>query len=376
MDNLLKTPLFNIYNEYGGKVVDFAGWALPVQFSGIIEEHKAVRTKAGLFDVSHMGEILVFGGQAVNFLDFLLANDIASLKSGKIRYAHMCNNNGGVIDDILVYKLGIDEYLLVVNASNIEKDYNWIKSQAPKEVSVEDVSQQFAQLALQGPKALEILSKLTDFNLNSLKYYSFEKDVFVSGFKCIISRTGYTGEDGFEIYCSPKDAPNLWRIILDTGKDLGAVPVGLGARDTLRFEACMPLYGHELAEDITPLEAGFEKYVKLEKPDFIGGKALAEQKLKGIPRSLVGIEMVERGIPRGGYPVVSDGEVIGTVTTGSYCPTINKNLALAYVDVKKNTIGDKGKPVEGQEVYIQIREKNIMAKTVITPFYRRTNNGY
>ncbi|MGE5473649.1 MAG: glycine cleavage system aminomethyltransferase GcvT [Ignavibacteriales bacterium] len=371
MDNLLKTPLFELYEEYGGKVVDFAGWALPVQFSGIIEEHKAVRTNAGLFDVSHMGEILVFGEGATEFLDFLLANDISSLKNGKIRYAHMCNNNGGVVDDILVYKLSFDEYLLVVNASNIEKDFKWIKSKAPNEVFIENVSQQFAQLALQGPKAVEILSKLTDSGLSSMKYYSFERDVFVSGFKCIISRTGYTGEDGFEIYCAPKDAPNLWRKILETGNDFGAVPVGLGARDTLRFEACMPLYGHELDEDITPLEAGLERYVKLDKPDFIGKKALKEQRQNGIPRILIGIEMIERGIPRGGYSVILNQKAIGKVTTGSYCPTANKNLALAFVDVKRVSVGDNGKPLEGQELYIEIREKNVMAKTVITPFYRR-----
>lgn len=371
MNNLLKTPLFDIYNDYGGKVVDFAGWALPVQFSGIIEEHKAVRNNAGLFDVSHMGEILVFGEQATGFLEYLLANEISSLKKGKIRYAHICNKNGGVVDDILVYKFSMDEYLLVVNASNIEKDYKWIKQHAPKEVFVEDVSRQTAQLALQGPKTVEILSKLTNFNLNSLKYYSFEREVFVLDYKCIISRTGYTGEDGFEIYCAPKDAPDLWRSILEAGKDMGAVPVGLGARDTLRFEACMPLYGHELADDITPLEAGLERYIKLDKSDFIGKDALEEQKNNGIPRMLIGIEMIERGIPRGGYSIIVDGKVIGNVTTGSYCPFVNKNLALALVNTEKLVIKENGEPVVGQEMYVEIREKQIAAKTVITPFYRR-----
>jgi len=371
VENLLKTPLFDIYNEYGGKVVDFAGWALPVQFSGIIEEHNAVRNNAGLFDVSHMGEIVVFGKDATGFLEYILSNEISSLKNGKIRYAHLCNKNGGVIDDILVYKLGMDEYLLVVNASNIEKDYKWIKQHAPEEVFVEDVSPQTAQLALQGPKALEILSKLTNFNLNSLKYYSFEREVFISDFKCIVSRTGYTGEDGFEIYCAPKDAPNLWRKILEAGKSQGAVPVGLGARDTLRFEACMPLYGHELADNITPLEAGLEKYVKLDKPDFIGKEALVEQKKNGIPWVLIGIEMIERGIPRGGYPVLVNGKISGAVTTGSYCPTVNKNLALALIDSVELSIGQSGKPIEGQKVFVEIREKLVKAMTVITPFYRR-----
>lgn len=371
MDNLLKTPLFDIYSEYGGKVVDFAGWALPVQFSGIIDEHKAVRSSVGLFDVSHMGEILVFGEEATSFLEYLLANEISSLKRGKIRYAHLCNNKGGVVDDILVYKLGNNEYMLVVNASNIDKDLKWIKQHSPKEVFVENVSGQTAQLAIQGPKALKILSKLTDFSLNSLKYYSFEREVFVSNLKCIVSRTGYTGEDGFEIYCSPKDAPDLWRSILEAGKDMGAVPVGLGARDTLRFEACMPLYGHELADDITPLEAGLERYIKFDKSDFIGKEALIKQKENGIPRMLIGIEMIERGIPRGGYPVIIDGNIIGTVTTGSFCPNLNKNLALALVDSGKIDIEENGKIIEGQELYIQIREKPILAKTVITPFYRR-----
>lgn len=363
MDNLLKTPLYDIYDKYGARVVDFAGWALPVQFSGIVEEHNTVRTKAGLFDVSHMGEILVFGSEATNFLDYLLANEIASLKEGKIRYAHMCNHDGGVVDDILVYRFDTQEYMLVVNASNIQKDLKWIKSHAPEEVSVEDVSEVTAQLAIQGPMAENILKRLTSFETSSMIYYSFERNVVIAEHRCILSRTGYTGEDGFEIYCSPSSAVDLWEALMEAGKDFGICAAGLGARDTLRFEACMPLYGHELAEDISPLESGLDRYVRLNKQEFIGRNALARQAAEGLKKRLIGLEMVDRGIPRNGYKVLCGDRETGYVTTGSYCPTLQKNMAMAMVEAAHSEIGD--------EFYIEIRDKAVKARAAEIPFYRR-----
>lgn len=366
MLELKRTPLFNIYEEYGARVVDFAGWALPVQFKGIIEEHMSVRENVGLFDVSHMGEILVFGSKAAEFLDYLLANDISTLKRGKVRYAHLCNDNGGIVDDILVYKLDFDQYILVVNASNIQKDYDWIKSHVSDDnIVVENISDVTAQLALQGPKSQAVLSKLTSINLKEMKYYSFETDVLIAGYKCILSRTGYTGEDGFEIYCHPDNAIDLWNKILREGKEYNIQPIGLGARDTLRFEASMPLYGHELSEDISPLEAGLENYVKLDKSDFIGKKSLINQKENGLKRRIIGLEMIDRtGIPRNGFLVYINDNRVGFVTTGSYCPYLKKNMALALVQ------NDYVYEV-GQEIFIEIRNKYAKAKIVDIPFYRR-----
>jgi aminomethyltransferase len=366
LENLLKTPLFDIYQKYGAKVVDFAGWALPVQFSGIIEEHQAVRSKAGLFDVSHMGEILVFGKGATEFLDYLVANEIANLKAGRIKYTHLCNQNGGVVDDILVYRLDDEEYMLVVNASNIDKDYNWIKSNAFKGISVENVSNATAQLALQGPFAQSILNKLSIFDTKEMKYYSFATDVMITGHKCVLSRTGYTGEDGFEIYCSTNEAIDLWEAIMEAGKEYGILPVGLGARDTLRFESSMPLYGHELADNVSPLEAELDNYVKLAKKDFIGKAALELQKEKGLNRRLIGLEMVDRGIPRHSYRVLMENEDVGVITTGSYCPTLKKNLAMALIKIDYSKIG--------QVVEVEIRGKCAKAVVVELPFYRRSRS--
>lgn len=373
MEYLLKTPLYNIYKDYGAKVIDFAGWALPVQFSGIIEEHQNVRTKAGVFDVSHMGEILISGKGSTEYLDYLLANEIITLKNGRVRYAHICNYNGGVIDDILVYRFDTDEYMLVVNASNIDKDLGWIRSFHPHNVNVEDISRATGQLAIQGPYSEAILKKLTSLDLGKVRYYSFEKDVVINGYKCILSRTGYTGEDGFEIYCPHDSAVYLWESIMEAGEEYGVCPVGLGARDTLRFEACMPLYGHELSDDISPLEAGLGNYVKLDKGDFVGKPALMAQAQNGVKRKLFGIEMVERGIPRNGYPVFLEDREIGFVTTGSYCPTLHKNLALALLQTQLSTQDSalRTNISIGQGVDIEIRGRNVKAKVVEIPFYRR-----
>lgn len=364
-ENLRKTPLFEMHLKYGGKIIDFGGWALPVQFSGIIEEHRAVRTAAGLFDVSHMGEIDVKGPDALALVQKLITNDASKLAQNQVLYTPMCYANGTVVDDLLVYRLGEDHFYLVVNAANTDKDYAWIREQARafNDVSAENLSDSTAQLALQGPKAGEILRKLTKTDLASIKYYWCLPDVNVAGSRCLVSRTGYTGEDGFEIYCKPQDAPKLWEILLETGDEDGLIPVGLGARDTLRFEARLPLYGHEIDEKTTPIEAGLGIFVKLEKPVFNGKEVLARQKAEGVAKKLVGFEMVDRGIPRGGYPIARDGREVGYVTTGSFAPTLEKNIGLGFVPPELAKVGE--------ELDVVIRGKGVRARVVKTPFYRR-----
>ena len=362
MAELKKTPLNESHRKRGAKMVDFGGWDMPVQYSGIKDEHQAVRTKAGLFDVSHMGELRVRGEGALALLQKVVTSDISTLVPGQIKYGVLCLPNGGVVDDLLVYKLEENDYLLVVNASNIEKDYAWIKeNHRDEKAEVINESDSYGQVALQGPLALGILQKLTDTDLESVDYYHFVTGQ-VAGVEGIISRTGYTGEDGFEFYCSANDVPAVWDAIFEAGGD-DVMPCGLGARDTLRFEAKMPLYGHEMTEEITPLETGLGRFVALEKGDFIGRDVLARQKEEGRPRKVVGLEMVGRGIARAGYPVIKDGEEIGTITTGSYSPTFDKNLALAIVGTKQAAVDDT--------VHVVIRNKEVEAKVVKTPFYRR-----
>ena len=366
MDKLKRTPVFEVYKEYGGKMTDFGGWELPVQFSGIKEEHEAVRTKAGLFDVSHMGEITVKGRGSLNFLQQMLTNDISLLSSGEAMYTAMCYENGGTVDDLIVYKKEGFEYLLVVNASNTEKDFNWLQSNLDDEVEISDDSQHYAQLALQGPSAEKILQSLTDnIELKDIGFFKFRDEVLIDGIPAMVSRTGYTGEDGFEIYSRSEDGPSLWRAIMEAGKEEGIKPVGLGARDTLRFEAKLPLYGQELGPDITPVEGGIGFAVKTEKSaDFFGKAVLIEQKGKGAPRKIVGIEMIDRGIPRHGYKVYKDGEEIGAVTTGTQSPTLKKNVGLVLIDSQYAEMGS--------EVEVEIRSKRLKAKIVSTPFYKKT----
>jgi len=364
VENLKKTPLINTYEKYGGKIVDFAGWALPVEFEGIIKEHEAVRNKAGLFDVSHMGEIIIKGKDAYGFVEYLITNSIASLEDNQVLYTFMCNRNGGVVDDLLVYRFSKDEYFLVVNASNLDKDYKWIVDNVGDfDADVCNISDNTAQLAIQGPKAQYILQKLVDVDLAQIKFFHFLRDVNIDGKKAIVSRTGYTGEDGFEIYVSPKDVVSLWDRILEVGHDEEIVPVGLGARDTLRFEANLPLYGNELSEDITPLEAGFGFFVKLDKVDFIGREALKNQKENGLNRKIVAFEMKDRGIPRHGYEVYSDDQKIGTITTGYFSPTLKKNIGLAIIDADHAKIGN--------EIIIAIRKKRLKAEIIKRQFYTK-----
>ena len=364
-NDLKRTPLFDEYAKYGGKTIDFGGWDLPVQFSSIKEEHDAVRHRAGLFDVSHMGEMIVEGEDALAYLQLICTNDISKIQIGGAQYNAMCYETGGVVDDLLVYRLDEERYLLCVNAANIEKDYDWMKAHASGNVTVTNKSDEYAQIALQGPLAEEVLQTLTDVELNSLKYFKFIENAQVAGHTVLLSRTGYTGEDGFELYGEPEAIIELWTKILQAGKDHGVVPAGLGARDTLRFEACLPLYGQELSKDISPLEAGIGFAVKLQKEsDFIGKAALLVQKESGLPRKLIGVEMVDKGIPRHGYKVFKDGIEIGEITTGTQSPLSKRNIGLALIDAKFAQLET--------ELEIEIRNKKLKAKTCATPFYKRS----
>ncbi|MBC1738187.1 glycine cleavage system aminomethyltransferase GcvT [Listeria seeligeri] len=361
MTELQKTPIHPIYEKYGAKTIDFGGWDLPVQFSGIKAEHEAVRTDVGLFDVSHMGEILVEGPDSTAYLQYLLSNDIEKIKIGKAQYNIMCYENGGTVDDLVVYKITETKYILVVNAANTEKDYEWMVKNVFGNVTVTNVSSMYGQLALQGPNAEKVLTKLTDIDLSSISFFGFVEDANVAGVKTIISRSGYTGEDGFEIYMQSDDAVKVFEAIMAEG----VLPIGLGARDTLRLEAVLALYGQELSQDITPLEAGLNFAVKLKKEaDFIGKEALVKQKEAGLTRKLVGIELIERGIPRHDYSVFQNDKKIGIITSGTQSPTLGTNIGLALLETPYTELG--------QEVEVGIRTKKIKAKVIATPFYKRT----
>lgn len=364
MTQLKKTPLYDLYKKYGGKTIDFGGWDLPVQFSSIKEEHEAVRTKAGVFDVSHMGEIEVKGEAALPFLQYVMTNDVSKLQTNRAQYTAMCNENGGTIDDLIIYKRAENDYFLVVNAANLEKDLAWLQKHQMAGVEINDLSDEISLIAIQGPLAKKVLQKLTTEDLSGIGFFAFKDQVDIQGRKALVSRSGYTGEDGFEIYCKNEDAPFLWEKILEVGKEDGVIPCGLGARDTLRFEAKLPLYGQELDEEISPYEAGIGFAVKVDKEaDFIGKDALKQQKEKGLKRKLVGIEMIEKGIPRHGYEVFVGDKRIGTVTTGTQSPTLKKNIGLALIDSEYSAIDT--------EIEVQIRKKRVKAKVVKTPFYKR-----
>lgn len=367
-----RTSLYARHLELGAKMVEFGGWQMPVQYKGIIEEHRAVRTTAGLFDVSHMGEIEVFGAGSLAFLQRLLTNDLEKMAVGQALYTPMCYPSGGIVDDLLVYRLEEEKYWLVVNAGNKDKDWAWINEQLSAEkdqglqqnqrVEIRDLSDEIGLLALQGPAAQEILAKITKESLEKINYYHF---IFaeVAGIEVIISRTGYTGEDGFELYLSVDKTPLIWDKLLQVGAESGLVPAGLGARDTLRFEACLPLYGHELSETITPLEAGLGFFVAWYKEDFSGKAALLKQKEEGVPRKLIGFKMLERGIPRAGYVLKKDGVSIGTVTSGSFAPTLGQNLGLGLVLHKEAVVEN--------EISVSIRDKEIKAMIIKKPFYKK-----
>ena len=364
MSNLKRTPLFASYARYGGKTIDFGGWELPVQFSSIGQEHEAVRTKAGLFDVSHMGEVDVKGKNALAYLQRVTTNDVSKLEIGQAQYSVLCYPDGGTVDDLLVYKLADDHYLLVINAGNIEKDVAWLQEHLIEGVTIENISAETAQLAIQGPLAQSILQKLTDTDLAQIGTFRFQQNVLIDGVPALVSRTGYTGEDGFELYFQADKAEQLWDRLLAVGKEDGLLPCGLGARDTLRFEARLPLYGQELSREISPIEAGIGFAVKTDKEvAFIGQEVLKQQKEHGAPRKLVGIEMIDRGIPRTHYPVYAGEERIGEVTTGTQSPTLKKNVGLALIKSEHAALGT--------QLEVEIRGKRLRAEVVATPFYKR-----
>ena len=361
---LKKTPFFDAHVKHGGKMVDFSGWFLPVQFKGMTEEHNFVRTSCGLFDVSHMGEFLVEGPDALKFVDNLITNDAVKLNVNQILYTPMCRENAGVVDDLLVYKYSDTKFFLVVNAANIDKDFKWcneVKDKMKANIKLQNLSENYAQLAVQGPKAEKILQKLTKTDLSKLKFYWFCEGE-VDGTHCIISRTGYTGEDGFELYFTPKDGLHLYDAILNAGGS-EIKPCGLGSRDTLRFEAKLMLYGHELDDQTTPIEATIAWTVKLNKPAFIGKQILSEQKEKGTKKILAGLEMIDKGVPRAHYDVYHSGGKVGYITTGAQSPTLKKFIALAYVPP------ELAKP--DSVVEVKIRDKFLKAKVVSLPFYKR-----
>ena len=355
-----KTPLNAVEHELGGKMIDFGGWELPVQFTGILDEHQAVRTRAGLFDVSHMGEILVKGPESLALLQQATCNDVSKLEDGRAQYNGLLYPTAGFVDDILIYRMAGDDYFVVVNAANSDKDFEWLQECAKgMDVDVTNASADYAQLALQGPDSEHILQPLTDVDLSSMKYYRFARGK-VDGASAIVSRTGYTGEDGFEIYVPPADGPRIFKKLLETGN---VTPCGLGARDTLRLEAKMALYGNDIDHSTTPLEADLGWIVKLEKGDFMGRDVLERERAEGPRRKLVGFEMVDRGIARHGYPVVDGKEEIGVVTSGTHSPTLKKAIGLAYLPL------DKSAP--GTTFSILIRGKEARARVVPTPFYKR-----
>jgi len=343
-------------------MVEFAGWEMPVQYSGVVEEHRAVRNRAGLFDVSHMGEIEVRGDGATALCQFATANDVSRMAVFQAQYNLLLNEHGGVIDDVIFYRLEPDVYFICVNASNIDTDFAWIAGRAAGTVEVENVSAKYGQLALQGPRAEKILQPLTALSLAGLKSFRFAF-ADVASTRCLVARTGYTGEDGFELYCSAEDAARLWAALLEAGAAEGLVPAGLGARDTLRLEKAYPLYGHELDETTTPLEAGLDWVTKLSKPDFIGRDVLLKQKENGVERKLVGLELIEPGIARAGYSLFKDGTSIGRVTSGTRSPSLERSVALAYVTTEHAGLGNR--------IDVEIRGRRVAARIVATPFYRR-----
>ena len=357
-----KTPLYDIHVEEGGKMVPFAGYLLPVQYgAGVIKEHMAVRQQAGLFDVSHMGEVLFTGPTALDTLNHLLTNDFTNMPVGRVRYSIMCNEQGGTVDDLVVYKFGEQSYFVVVNAANRHKDFAHMKANLLPGTEAQDISDTIAQLALQGPKAPQIIAKLLPEDQIPQKYYTAIPNVTIGGMRCMISRTGYTGELGYEIYTAAENGPALWTLLRQAGAEFGLIPCGLGARDTLRLEAAMPLYGHEMDDTVTPLEAGLYFGVKLDKPEFIGKDALVSA---GTPRRVrVGLVATGRGIPREHQPVYLAGEQIGTTTSGTFAPLLGKAISMALVDAAHSAVGTA--------VEIDVRGRRVAAEIVPLPFYKR-----
>jgi aminomethyltransferase len=355
------TPLNAAHKKLGGRLVDFAGWELPVQYAGLIAEHEAVRTRAGLFDVSHMGEVEFKGPGALEAANRLITNDLARIADGQAIYSGLLNPEGGFVDDIVAYRFSPEHIFICVNAANREKDFAWMKAHA-KGVTPVDRSEDFAQIAVQGPKAFGLVQKLSPKDLAPIGTYRFTTGQ-VAGVDCIISRTGYTGEDGFELYCPPDKAEALWFALLDAGQGDGVVPAGLGARDSLRTEMKYALYGNDIDDVHTPLEAGLGWIVKLDKAEFIGKDVLVKQKAAGVTRKLVGFELTEPGVPRSHYAILKDGQKVGEVTSGTMGPTVKKAIGIGYVPTAL--------AAEGSTFHVDIRGRPVAAKVVKTPFHSR-----
>ncbi|MAJ60235.1 MAG: glycine cleavage system protein T [bacterium TMED88] len=364
MSELRKTPLHDQHQALGARMVDFAGFAMPVQYTSIKQEHAAVRERAGLFDVSHMGQIEIAGPGAVECAEKLLTCPIASLRPGRVRYGVLCNETGGCVDDVTVYRKSDTAFFLCVNAANVEKDFLWIKRHAPEAVTVIDQSDQTALLALQGPASASILDRVssltsTDKKVSGLGRFRFAA-ADLSGHPVQISRTGYTGADGFEIYLPAESAASIFETLMDAGRDDGLETAGLGARDTLRLEAALPLYGHELDDSTSPLEAGLDRFIKSQTGGFLGAEAIQRREEQGRVRQLVGFVIEGRGIPRGGYPIALDGTEVGSVTSGGPSPTLGSAIGLGYVPPELAAVGT--------EIDIVIRDRSVQARVVKTPF--------
>jgi aminomethyltransferase len=360
---LKRTPLYEVHRELGARLIDFGGWEMPVQYTGILEEHRAVRERVGLFDVSHMGELEFGGRDALSGLQGLTPNDVSALSDGRIHYSAFLTDRGTFVDDLLVYRRAADDYLVVVNASNTQKDFEWAKSRAAGDLSLEDRSSAYAHIAVQGPRSAALLSRLADPDPADLAYYAF-RQTRVCGAGALVSRTGYTGEDGFEIYCEPADAARIFRKLLEEGRAEGILPCGLGARDTLRLEAKMALYGNDIDDTVTPWEADLGWIVKMRKGDFIGREALEAQKKAGVPRRLVGFEMVDRGIARHGYAARTPSGP-GLVTSGTHSPTLGRAIGLALLPAAAASAGTAFE--------VDIRGRAAAARVVPTPFYKRSD---
>ena len=356
------TALTDKHIQLGAKMVPFAGYNMPVQYAGINAEHETVRKGVGVFDVSHMGEFILKGDKALDLIQRVTSNDASKLYDGKVQYSCLPNENGGIVDDLLVYRIDDKTYMLVVNASNIEKDWNWISKFNSEGVEMKDISDRTSLLAIQGPKAAEALQNLTDIDLGSMEYYTFKKGKFAGIDNVLLSATGYTGAGGFEIYVDNKDAEQLWNAVFKAGEPFGIKPIGLGARDTLRLEMGFCLYGNDIDDATSPLEAGLGWVTKFSK-EFTNSAALQQQKQDGIKQKLVGFEMIDRGIPRHDYQIVdADGNVIGKVTSGTQSPSLQKAIGMGYV---KNEFAK-----EGSEIFINIRDNKIKARVVKPPFYK------
>jgi len=358
-----RTPLYEVHKALGARIVDFAGWEMPVQYAGLIEEHKAVRSSCGIFDVSHMGEIEIAGPKAEQACNMVTTNNAEKLIDGKCQYTIICNESGMALDDTILYRINSEKFIFCINASNVEKIYNWLCAKIGQVASVIDRSPEYGLIALQGPKARGVLASITEDDTSGIKGFHFAF-VTLCGVAVMLSRTGYTGEDGFEIFCPAGSTVKIWKALMQAGADVGITPVGLGARDTLRLEMGYPLYGHELTEETTPVEAGLKRFISLDGGgDYFGKEVIAGQLAGGTSRRLVGIDMIDKAIPRAGYLIMKDGVKVGEITSGTFSPTLKRPIAMAYLELSASE--------PGTEVDIDLRGRLRAARVAKLPFYRR-----